>query len=146
MEKGENKMSKELFYYGGDDDERYNANTLDEYLESFVDEWCSYEPFPEKITVNKAIPEKIPSGSCRVLENLLENLDEDFSDPDFGVATKPTPAMKKAEAAFMKVIRAEYKNYWLKTVEKIEVDLKKWCFENGYDEEWKGAEENGKPA
>jgi hypothetical protein len=134
-------MSEEMFFYGQEDMEQVTQQSLDEAVQEYVD-GCDYDqPLPKTLTIGKFTVMEIPRDRFEVLERLLEGLDEDYSDPDYHTPTKPTQAMKDAEKTFITVMQKEYKNYWLERVEKIEVDLEKWCAENGYEKEWnKGLE------
>jgi len=121
----------EKFYYG-QEEETLTCNDLDEYICAFVDDYEG--DLPREIIIGKYSVQDIPEIRFEVLERLLESLDEDYSDPDSPINTKPTEAMKQAEKDFIAVIRKEYRNHWLDPVEKIKVDLLDWCHKNGHED------------
>lgn len=123
----------EKYFYGEAEQEVYTCDSLDEYVQEIVDNTHPAD-LPLKIIVQKMAPEEISDQNFEVLNDLLERLDEDFSNPDDSDGTKPTEAMRFAEELFIATMKREYKNYWLDCVGKIEVDLLKWCRENGYPE------------
>jgi len=120
---------EELFFYG-QEEERLSHTSLDEYLHDFVHDYD--EDLPNEITVSKFAVQEIPERKFEVLERLLEDLDDEYSDPDNVTNTKPTEAMKQAEKDFISVMRKEYRNHWLDPVEKIKVNLRDWCRKNGH--------------
>lgn len=65
----------------------------------------------------------------RVLETLLEQLDEEYGDPE-GLGTEPTIRMKEKATAFVDAVLEEYQVWSAKLVGKIEVDLIDWMKEN----------------
>ena len=107
-------MSEQL--YGLDGDE-----TLQECPENVLDQWidlvgfntfeaaASHEEWPMKVYVFK----RMNHWRNRVrfaenyLERILEDLDEEYGDPE-GDTTEPTDAMKRAALAFVDAVFREY--------------------------------------
>jgi hypothetical protein len=58
---------------------------------------------------------------------MLEDLDEEFGDPDGDSSgTQPTEAMKAAEKIFVEAVLAEYTNHWCEDVYHEEVNVAEW--------------------
>ena len=95
---------------GDDADEfvsRYIEDTADIGL---FDAWADRQKWPLKVTVYRRMdPTKHADRMAAfVLEDLLERLDEDYSDPD-GSYTKPNDAMKGAADVFVSAVLGQYK-------------------------------------
>ena len=84
-------------FYGFPDDEQYRFTDLNEFVQDFLDEndYCEGET-PDEITIHEMEAAPINAMYFEVLDDLLEKLDEEYSDPD-GDSTTPTPAMIAAE-------------------------------------------------
>lgn len=87
-------------------------------------------PFPKTIKVYGYAPMKTSvSFSNYPLERVLEDLDEEYANPD-GEGTKPTEAMKEAEKAFIEVVEREYKSWMCEVVITEEVVVEDWVKEH----------------
>ena len=95
-------------YYGYDGQERLDTDPEDVIIYLLEGEE-DYQDFPIKVYVFKPMnaSKDIKRLSENLLRDLLENIDEDYSDPD-GDYTKPTDAMLKAVDVFAKVVKDEY--------------------------------------
>jgi len=86
---------------------------------------------PETLTMvgfRRMKPELRPS---EVLESVLEELDEEWADPDGISPTKPTPAMIEAAEAFCAVILREYVPWACEECGVTEtVNVREWAREN----------------
>lgn len=61
----------------------------------------------------------------RLLEDVLERLDEEYGDPD--EASEPTDAMQAAAVTFLATIRAEYRVWNCERVAEATVDVAAWA-------------------
>jgi len=69
---------------------------------------------------------EVNTRRLHVLERALEDLDEEYGDPDGG-PTSPTPAMLAAEVEFLRVLRAEYEPWACEEVgQPVEIDVMDW--------------------
>ena len=100
-------MNAEGKLFGGLEGGRLTATSIHEYLLGILDT-LDFDEWPETIVVHEWAPVRVRDQDLNVLGNLLENLDENFGDPE-DAPTSPSDAMKEAEAAFREVIQAEYK-------------------------------------
>ena len=91
--------------YGIKGQERLCCGAEDVVLEVF--EECSVEDFefPLKIYVSKR--QEISLSGKSLLEDILENLDENYGDPD-GDLTSPTDEMIRASDMLAEVIKKDY--------------------------------------
>jgi len=96
-----------LNYYGCKDQERLDSSP-EEVIERLMDDE-SYSDFPIKVYVFKPmdIAKDAETLSKDILDDILERLDENYSDPD-GDCTEPTEDMKKASIELAKVILKDY--------------------------------------
>ena len=116
--------------YGLDGDEQLQSDP-DEVVQALMESTMSDEPFddwakrrewPIKVGVFRRMDVKwlAPSLADRVIEDLLEVVDEEHSDPD-GNPTEPTEGMKAAARAFVDAVLAEYVSWACEpTVETVE--------------------------
>ena len=97
-------------HYGHEGQERLSSSAEDVVLQLLEDE--NYADFPIEVFVYKPMDAvgDIEKYSKSILEDLLENLDENYGDPD-GDLTEPTDNMKKASLELAKTIAREY-NVW----------------------------------
>ena len=103
-------------YYGDSSQELFTATMVDdavvELLESTT--YGSDAPLPETVEVAEmrpAMPQPLELDPTvnGVLENLLENLDENYAVPELGEGSQPTEAMREAEREFLAVVAREYR-------------------------------------
>lgn len=64
-----------------------------------------------------------------IIERALESLDDEFGDPDGGYS-EPTPAMREAEAAFIRAVLAEYPVWSCYTAVLVRVPVLPWVRDN----------------
>jgi len=103
------------------DREDLRFSDRDEAIEAILD--AMDDPLPEKITICGYARMKVSLSG--ILEDILERLDEEYSDPD-GNPTDPTDAMKKAEADFIAVMEREYEPWMCEEVCREEVNVSEW--------------------
>ena len=91
-------------YYGYDGQEKLDTEPEDVVI-NLLESEENYNNFPIKVYIFKPmnVSKDIKRLSENLLRDLLENIDEDYSDPD-GDYTKPTDAMLKAVDVFAKVV------------------------------------------
>lgn len=98
----------------------------DEAVEAYLDERCD-APLPATVKVTAFKRRKLGPRDANpewILESLLEQLDDEYGNPDEG--TDPTPAMKAAAEAFAEAIRREYVVWTCEAVATATVDVKAW--------------------
>ena len=132
-------MEKE-FWAVAEDQERLTAITSDEAFDEYIDNFDPperegmehYNPQPETMTALQYKPMKVSLDSIRVLEDVLEALDEEHGDPESnGSDGPPTDKMEKAAAQFCKIIEAEYVAWNCEqTGETVTVNTAEWVREN----------------
>jgi hypothetical protein len=128
-------MEREPKWWGPPEAERLYANTKDEAIEFILDD-LDLDKLPEMIEVAGYAPmapdiETTYEGD--VLEHILEQLDENYGDPE-GDDTSPTEAMKEAEAAFLAVIQKEYHVWMCDEVCRETVNAMDWI--KGHRPDW----------
>lgn len=128
-------MSEPSFYSCSDDTERLTDTDPNEAIEMFLD-GIPRAGWPETLQVYgwKRVPVVVSGFTCeRALDRLLEDLDEEYGDPDGG-STDPTPAMVAAARVFADAVGAEYvKTSWpheIDTTFKLEVNVLEWVREH----------------
>ncbi len=106
------------FSYGLADHMIPLANSVPEIIEQLFDQ--TLQPgetrdqaarritWPIKIEEFRPMRINVAIYTTSVLERLLEDLDEDYADPD-GDSTTPTDTMREAARAFVGVVAKEYK-------------------------------------
>lgn len=105
----------------------------DEAIEMHLDDRPRDE-WPETLTVY-GFARETPNWqrhAKRVLENLIEDLDEPYGNPE--EATAITPAMEQASTEFVNRIKAEYRVWSCKKVTSEEINVMEWVKEN--NPEW----------
>lgn len=122
------------FYSCTDDVVQLTDTDPDEAIEHFLDE--IHPELPETVTVYGWKRAKInPSVSLpqNVLERVLEDLDEQYGDPD-GDNTDFTESMEAAAQAFVDAVVVEYQlTSWPHEIDKdfkMEVNTREWMREN----------------
>ena len=127
-------MDIKIEFWGKVDDERLTYTEMDDAIESIIDGTDDIEDLPETIEVCgfARIEPSMKNGAEVALERLLENLDEEYSDPD-GSYTDPTDAMIEASEMFVAVVLKEYKCWACEPVKWETVNVQAWIKENRPD-------------
>jgi len=113
---------REVVYWGQRDANQLTYTDKDEAIEEILD---GIDKLPSTIEIC-GYAEMIPDWAHYApLESMLDNLYEEYGDPD-GCYTKPTPDMKKAEEAFMSVIAEEYKPGAYEVITQETIDVAEW--------------------
>lgn len=109
-----------------------------EYLDDFMSPHMTQEDWdrlPETFEVlgyNRMTPNV--ECYCRMLEDLLEYLDEEFGNPN-GDPTQPTPGMQQAEKEFIEKVLKEYEVYQCEySGDKVTISTIDWIRE--HEPEW----------
>lgn len=120
-------------FWGFDNDEHLSCTDRDEAIDEYLDN-CYPGPYPETLEVIGFVRRKADPDTWRlgVLDRLLENLDEEYGDPDGG-PTDPTPAMKEAEQTFVSAVLAEYEVWQCERCCEETVDVREWIAANRPD-------------
>ena len=97
-------------YYGDKGQERLDTDPEDTVRSITEDE--GYDDFPVKVYVFEPMDAigEVDVYAKRILEDILENLDEDYGDPD-GDIFEPTQKMKDAALKLAIVMKQEYVNF-----------------------------------
>lgn len=95
-------------FYGLADEENLTHEDPEEAAEDYWD--CGNEEFPVRIYEFQPadLTPIIPNTARRILLRLLEELDEDFGNPDSDNRQEATEAMKKAAEDFVRTVWDEY--------------------------------------
>lgn len=96
--------------YGYKEQERLDTD-IEDTVRRVIEDGCTEFPIEINVFKNMNITEDVNVFAKNILENLLEDLDEEYSDPD-GDYTVPSEEMKKASLAFAKVMVKEY-HVWM---------------------------------
>jgi len=135
MAECEKPESKAVYWSCDPDAERLQADTPDEAIEEFLD-CVDQEDWPENLMAVGYAPMSVSHhepNPVRVLDDVLERLDEDYADPD-GDPTEPTEIMIAAAKAFCAEVRAHYVPFACQsTGEKVEVNVQAWVREHRPD-------------
>ena len=98
--------------------------TMDDAIEAIIDQYDENgDMVPEVITIHGYAREAVNWEHQHPLENLLEQLDDNFGGED---ATDPTPAMIEAEKSFLAVMAQEYKVWRCDSVVTNEINVAVW--------------------
>ena len=124
-------MDRKIEFWGKEDDERLTYTEMDDAIESIIDGTDDIEDLPETIEVCgfARIEPSMKNGAEVALERLLENLDEEYSDPD-GSYTDPTDKMIEASKEFVATVLDEYKVWACELVSRETINVQKWIKEN----------------
>jgi hypothetical protein len=126
-----------IVFWDNENAELLGFETLNEYVESFLD-GVDEKDTPETIIVCGYAREKLPSKNSKdfkwdaesVLENLIERLDEDYGGEDY---TEMTNEMKEKAEKFVAEIYKLYPVWRCKIVKKEIVNTKEWIAKNRPD-------------
>lgn len=130
-----------IWHYRNDEEELPSCDDPDEALVNAIDEQAGLvytdddgmqrleEPhlLDDEITLYGYARMPVKVNGERILENVLENLDDDHGQPGPGPGTKPTPAMIEAAHAFAIAIEDGYESWACEVVEKRVVNVREWC-------------------
>lgn len=125
----------ERVFWGDDGCEVLTHSDPDEAIEAYID---GFHPDPiatiGEITMYEYAPMKVSVSDClSPLELVLENLDEEYGDPD-GDGYEVTDAMKAAEKAFLEIVAAEYRPWSCEqTGKSVTVNALEWVQEHRPD-------------
>ncbi len=102
-------MKKEFYGYEGQ--ERLSSEP-EEVVTDLVTGEKDYQDYPIKVYVFKpmVVIDNDWEYAKSILGDLLENLDDEYGDPD-GDSTEPTDKMEKASLELAKVMREEYTSW-----------------------------------
>lgn len=130
-EQSEDKTPEVNYWSTREDDDCLSDDNLDDAIHDYRNQFKLDDELPAEVVVYKfAVAKPKLSG---VLAQALEWLDEEYGNPE-GDATEPTATMKEAEKVFIAAVLKEYKSWRCDVVDRVTVDLKQWCEENG--EKW----------
>lgn len=116
--------------WGSEDQERYHCTSPDEAIEAILDDVPPGDPLPSEVRIVAMKPMKVTADdidASNILNDILERLDETYSDPD-GDNSEPTEGMKAAAQQLAQVVAKEYKPWACEPVLYVVLDdVKKWA-------------------
>lgn len=125
-------MSKPVYWAVGDE-ERLTATTLNDAVEQYLDA-IAPDPLPldDTITVVGYVRMTVTADPDRYLATLLEDLDEEYGDPEGSDETKITDGMRGAAALFVASVIKEYDNWACEPLDgsEVEVQVREWVTAN----------------
>lgn len=133
-----------IWHYRDDEEELPSCDDPDEAVVNAIDEMAGLvyvddsgtqrleEPhlLDDEITLYGYARMPVKIDGERILENVLENLDDDHGQPGPGPGTKPTHAMIEAAHAFAIAIEDGYESWACEVVEKRVINVREWCAAN----------------
>ncbi len=124
---------REPVYWGAPGAEQLSGQNEDDAVEDILEEIYP-DPLPEVVEIAGFVPMDAAWAIDRIaiLERCLEELDEEYGNPD-GEPAKPTEAMVAAERAFLEVLKREYTPWACEEVCRKEVNVAAWVRENRPD-------------
>ena len=123
-------MSKEVKFWGQEDDERLTHTSMDVAIESIIDD-SPISDLPETIEVcgyAYRVP-NVTKIADYVIEHLLEHLDEEFGDHDGGY-TDSTDSIKEAAEELVTTTLEEFTVWACDLVTRKTLNVKDWIKEN----------------
>ena len=115
--------------YGYPNQTRVTALTKDEAIEQILGRRIPAH-FPDQIELAVFKRHSVSATGLNPLEQLLDNLDEEYGDPDDTTPTEPPGRMKQAEPAFLEVVLAEYQPWCLVQASTETIDVTEWLKHN----------------
>ena len=113
-------MTQGDIYYGLQDQERLDTS-LEDVIERLLEDSdiCKIE-WPVKVFEHRLIDVTLSAERLgrQALENMLQTLDEEHSDPE-GDYTRPTPAMQAAALAFAQAVTSKYVSWACEPTGKV---------------------------
>ncbi len=119
---------RKVTYWDREDQENLTHEDFDEAVESILDGMCL--PLPAKLQMCGYA--RLEIGDLNILEELLDNLDVEYSDRE-GDPTEPTKAMVEAAESLESIIERDYHVWACEIVERREVDVAEWVRANRPD-------------
>lgn len=117
-------------FWGFPDDYRLTCTDPDEVIDRWLDDaWPTrIDDLPATVEVAGFVPKTVDAAALAdsVLERMLEDLDDEYGDPDRYDYTEPTPEMRAAAQAFAEVVVADYSVWQCREVERMTVDVRAW--------------------
>ncbi|MEE9365868.1 MAG: hypothetical protein V3W44_04185 [Dehalococcoidales bacterium] len=124
---------KEPELWGTENDERLTHSKMGEAIEAELDNWDT-DKLTGTLVMCGYVHEEMAgaaSWSDHVLEHLLEDLDDNYGDPEGSIET--TDNMKKAATVFVQAVLDEYTVWQCEVVDRKEIDVAEWVKENRPD-------------
>ena len=114
-----------LYMYGKPEQTQFTAFTKDQAILDILDD-IILQHSPNTIQVTTYRRPTMDPSNFNPLEFLLENLDDNYADPEDTGATPPTPAMQKAEHQFIQAVLNEYKSWHMDPILTETVHIADW--------------------
>lgn len=114
-------------YYGGPEDEHLEAKSLDEYVESYLDD-CESDPETIEVAEYRRISkDRAFKGydGFYLVERFYEELDEEYGNPDDDLPDIPPEVMAKAEE-LLALIREKYHVWACERIARTTVNVAEW--------------------
>lgn len=124
-------MTRTIEYWDSEGEERLTHTDRDDAIECILNDAGD---LPEKIDIC-GYARMVPNGELlahHALEHLLEDLDEEYGDPEGGYVSG-TDKMKEAAKVFTTTVLDEYVSWACEIVKRETVDVTAWVKENRPD-------------
>lgn len=128
-----------IWHHRDDEEELPSCDDPDEAVANAIDEQAGLdylddgrvmleEPHlvDDEITLYGYARMEVRVNGERILESVLESVDEDHAEPG-GDGTSPTPAMLEAAYAFANAVEDGYESWACEVVETRVVNVREWC-------------------
>lgn len=112
------------------DDAIYDALDYMQMIDLDAGKWT----LPRTMVVRGMAPMRVRAGTPeRLLEHILEMLDEEHGDPASSHISDPTPAMLAAAKALIEVVEREYVSWACEEVTSEAINVREWMAKNAAD-------------
>ena len=111
-----------IYYSTSLENERMTAESPEEAVEEMLEDAHSDGIWPDAVQTYAYVPMEAhgwPLHASDLLEHIIEEIDEEYGDPD--EAPEPTPVLVEAAREFCAVLRAEYRVWWCVRAPKKDV-------------------------
>ena len=122
----------EIVFWDHRDAERLQFDQPDDAILRMLEDAGDWLPDEVEIVGYRRMPVNAVGLAENVLEYVLEQLDEEFADLEYGSPTKATLAMRAACNTFMLVVQGEYTGFQCEPVNNTRdtVNVEAWVKEN----------------
>lgn len=127
-------MDKTIIFWDTDDVEYLTHTEQDDAIESLLDGVGDIDKLPETLEIYgyaRQLP-KVNTWAVNILDRFLENLDEEYGNPD-GNYTESTDSMKEAAEKFVTTVLDDYVSWVCDIVAHKTINVKEWIQKNRPD-------------
>jgi hypothetical protein len=123
------ELIKKADFWGEEGQERLSDSCIDDCIEYIVDMIEDLDVTIEAVAFSMM---KVQVNLDSILADIVENLDEEYGDPD-GDAHTPTQSMIDAANQLARVIEKDYAPWACEAIGTVEVDVFSWVKEHRPD-------------